>query len=152
LVRIWVGLLPPLVRRCRTRPRVHPDLLPALALAQAKADGLPTLSDLGYEGEADTVRIPAKTPAGRTLTDQKTYNRLHAAIRSQAERANAQLKMRFKALRRVSLCPWRIGHITAAALMLFHPRRAAPPDARSPTATARYSEYLSGPAIAPQSH
>jgi hypothetical protein len=86
-----------------------------------KADGLPTLSDLGYEGEAETVRIPVKTPTCGALTDdQKTYNRLHAAIRSQAERANAQLKMRFKALRRVSLCPWRIGHIIAAALALFH--------------------------------
>jgi hypothetical protein len=28
--------------------------------------------------------------------------------------------MRYKALRRVSLCPWRIGDITAAALLLFH--------------------------------
>lgn len=93
--------------------------LPA-ALAAA-ADGLPALADLGYEGEATTIRIPIKTPISGTLTDdQKTYNRLHAAIRAQAERANAQLKMRFKALRRVSLCPWRIGAIVAAALVLFH--------------------------------
>jgi hypothetical protein len=94
--------------------------LPA-ALATAADNGLLTLSDLGYEGEADTIRVPIKTPAGGTLTnDQKTYNRLHAAIRAQAERANAQLKMRFKALRRVSLCPWRITAIVAAALVLFH--------------------------------
>jgi hypothetical protein len=30
------------------------------------------------------------------------------------------LKTTFKALRRVSLCPWRIGAITAAALVLLH--------------------------------
>jgi hypothetical protein len=28
--------------------------------------------------------------------------------------------MRFKALRRVSLCPWRIGAIAAVALVLLH--------------------------------
>lgn len=116
---IWTSPVRPGREHDTTAARAHPSLLPALAAA--KADGLPTLSDLGYEGEADTVRIPVKTPAGGTLTtDQKTYNRLHAAIRSQAERANAQLKMRYKALRRVSLCPWRIGDVTAAALVLFH--------------------------------
>jgi DDE superfamily endonuclease len=116
---IWTSGVRPGREHDTTAARTHAGLLPALA--KAKADGLPTLSDLGYEGEADTVRIPVKTPPGGALTDdQKTYNRLHAAIRSQAERANAQLKMRFKALRRVSLCPWRIGHIIAAALVLFH--------------------------------
>ena len=30
------------------------------------------------------------------------------------------LKTTFKALRRVRLCPWRIGAITAAALVLLH--------------------------------
>jgi hypothetical protein len=30
------------------------------------------------------------------------------------------LKTTFRALRRVSLCPWRIGAITAAALVLLH--------------------------------
>jgi hypothetical protein len=36
------------------------------------------------------------------------------------ERGNSLLKTTFKALRRVSLCPWRIGAITAAALVLLH--------------------------------
>ena len=45
---------------------------------------------------------------------------LHSAARATAERGNSLLKTTFKALRRVSLCPWRIGHITAAALVLLH--------------------------------
>jgi hypothetical protein len=37
------------------------------------------------------------------------------ATRAQAERGNSLLKTTFKALHRVSLCPWRIDAITAAA-------------------------------------
>ncbi len=33
--------------------------------------------------------------------------------------ANSLLKTTFKALRRVSLCPWRIGAITTAVLVLL---------------------------------
>lgn len=89
--------------------------------AALTAAGLLTLADLGYQGEADLLRIPIKTPAGGKPTcDPKTDNRLQAAVRAQAERANAQLTMRYKALRRVSLCPWRIGTIVAAVLVLFH--------------------------------
>lgn len=96
----------------------HHDVLPVIALA---APDLPTLADLGYEGEAGNVRIPAKKPAaGRLTDDQKTTNLIHAHLRSQAERANALLKTTFKAVRRVSLCPWRIGAIVAAALVLLH--------------------------------
>jgi hypothetical protein len=47
-------------------------------------------------------------------------NLLHAATRAPAERGNSLLKTTLKALRRVSLCPWRIGAITAAALVLLH--------------------------------
>jgi hypothetical protein len=35
-------------------------------------------------------------------------------------RTRQLLKTTFKALRRVSLCPWCIGAITAAALVLLH--------------------------------
>ena len=42
------------------------------------------------------------------------------ATRALAERGNSLLKTTFKALRRVTLCPWRIGAITAAALVLLH--------------------------------
>jgi hypothetical protein len=73
------------------------------------------------EGEATTLRIPIKQPAGGRLTDdQKTINLIHAHLRSQAERANCLLKTTFKPLRRISLCPWRIGAIVAAAVVLLH--------------------------------
>ena len=40
--------------------------------------------------------------------------------RAAAKRGNFLLKTTFEALRRVSLCPWRIGAITAAALVFLH--------------------------------
>jgi hypothetical protein len=82
------------------------------------------LGHLGYEGEQDTLTLPLKRPADRPLTaDQRTVNALHAATRALAERGNSLLKTTFKALkalRRISLCPWRIGAVTAAALVLLH--------------------------------
>lgn len=90
-------------------------------LADVRTD-LPTLADLGYEGSGDVLHVPIKKPAdGTTLTDdQKTFNKLLRGTRALGERANALLIMRFKALRRVSLDPWRIGAITQAALVLLH--------------------------------
>jgi hypothetical protein len=80
------------------------------------------LADLGYHGEADRLVCPIKKPAKpATLTvTERTTNMLHSATRALAERGNSLLKTTFKALRRVSLCPWRIGAITAAALVLLH--------------------------------
>ena len=79
------------------------------------------LADLGYEGERDVLTTPVKTAGGRRLTaDERTVNLRHAAVRAPADRGNSRLKTTFKALRRVSLCPWRIGAITAAALVLLH--------------------------------
>ncbi len=46
------------------------------------------------------------------------------ATRALAERGNSLLKTTFKALHRVSLCPWRIGAITAA-LVLLHTNMTA---------------------------
>lgn len=90
------------------------------ALTQVK-DTLITLADLGYEGAADVLRVPIKKIKGRQLTDDdKTYNKLLRGLRGIGERANALLTVRFKALRRVSLDPSRIGAITAAALVLLH--------------------------------
>ena len=84
-------------------------------------DDLIGLADLGYEGAADVLRVPIKKIKGRKLTDdQATYNRLLRGVRGIGERANALLTVRFKALRRVSLDPYRIGAITAAALVLLH--------------------------------
>ena len=45
---------------------------------------------------------------------------VHGKGPSRRERHLAVHPILFKALRRVSLCPWRIGAITAAALVLLH--------------------------------
>ena len=114
---LWTSPVRPGREHDTTAARAH-GMLPALADA---APELPCLADLGYEGEANTVHVPIKKPArGKLTDDQKTVNKLHAHLRSQAERANSLLKTTFKALRRVSLCPWRIGAIVAAALVLLH--------------------------------
>ena len=75
----------------------------------------------GYEGEADLLRIPIKKTAHGELTvDQQAYNAVHGALRCLGERANSLLKTTFKALRRWRGCPWRIGQVVAAALVVLH--------------------------------
>jgi len=102
-----------------TALRAHQQVLPLLAEWTDAEHAV--LADLGYEGERAALTTPVKTTAGRRLsTDQRTVNLLHAAVRAPAERGNSLLKTTFKALRRISLCPWRIGAITAAALVLLH--------------------------------
>ena len=79
------------------------------------------LTDLGYEGENTRLTCPIKSSRDTVLTaEQRTINALHSATRARAERGNSLLKTTFKGLRRVTLCPWRIGAITAAALVLLH--------------------------------
>ncbi len=85
------------------------------------AENRPALGDLGYEGDADTIRVAFKKPQGGQLTEeQKTHNKAHNGNRAIGERGNSLLKMTFKTLRNISLCPWRIGKIVAAALVLLH--------------------------------
>ena len=113
-----------------TCARAHPGLFDALDAWTDPEHAV--LADLGYEGEAARVTCPIKRPtkppgaAARPASvaalsvEQRTINMLHSATRAVAERGNSLLKTTFKALRRVSLCPWRIGAITAAALVLLH--------------------------------
>ncbi|ETA00994.1 transposase, IS4 family [Frankia sp. CcI6] len=84
-------------------------------------DGGEILTDLGYEGLRDQVTIPAKRAKGGGLTlDQQNHNRTHNPLRAVGERANALLKVTFRALRNVTLDPWKIGQITKAALVILH--------------------------------
>ena len=116
---LWTSGVRPGRQHDTTALRGHPEALPLLA--EWTDDEHAALADLGYEGERDALTTPIKHTAGRRLTDdQRTVNLLHAATRAPAERGNSLLKTTFKALRRVSLCPWRIGAITAAALVLLH--------------------------------
>jgi hypothetical protein len=116
---IWTSGVRPGREHDTTALRAHAQVLPLLAAWTDQAHAV--LADLGYEGERAAVTTPIKKPAGAPLTDdQRTVNLLHAATRAPAECGNSLLKTTFKALRRVSLCPWRIGAITAAALVLLH--------------------------------
>ena len=115
----WVSDVEPGSTHDITAARAH-----ALgALYPAAAKGLPTLTDKGYVGAGIGIHVPTK---GRNLhADNQTRNAIISALRAPAERANALLKRTWKALERVTLCPWRIGAITAAALVLLHLQRPA---------------------------
>ncbi|MDG4796987.1 transposase family protein [Micromonospora sp. WMMD1082] len=115
---LWTSPVRPGREHDTTALREH-GILPLLS---TWTDGdLRVLGDLGYEGEADTITVAFKKPRNEACTDvQQQFNKAHNAVRAIGERGNSLLKTTFKALRNVSLCPWNIGRITAAALVLLH--------------------------------
>lgn len=116
---IWVSAVRPGREHDTTCARTHPGLLDALDAW--RDDEHAVLADLGYEGERDRLTCPIKHVKGQPLTDDEAcLNALHSATRAVAERGNSLLKNSFKALKHVTLCPWRIGAITAAALVVLH--------------------------------
>jgi len=116
---LWTSEVRPGREHDTTALREHVEVLPLLTAWTE--DHLRTLGDLGYEGEADTITVAFKKPKnGELTTIQKTFNKAHNGLRAIGERGNSLLKMTFKALRNVSLCPRRIGKIVAAALVLLH--------------------------------
>src|SRR4051794_3682951 len=120
---LWVSSVRPGREHDTSALRAHAEVLPTLAEWTDEVHAV--LGDLGYEGERAALTIPIKRTADRPLTDdERCVNALHAATRALAERGNALLKTTFKALHRVSLCPWRIGAIVAAALVLLHQKHA----------------------------
>jgi hypothetical protein len=115
---IWTSDVRPGREHDTTAARTHTEILPTLAQA---ATDLRSLGDLGYEGEAGTITVAFKKPKNSTLTPlQQQFNKAHNGVRAIGERGNAILKMTFKALRNVSLDPWRVGRIVAAALDILH--------------------------------
>ena len=116
---LWTSAVRPGREHDLTAAQADPDLLPLIDTWVT--DGRPALADLGYEGIPDIVTLPSKTPRHGTLTaDQRTRNRRHNAQRAIGERAHALLKTTFKVLRRYRGCPWRLGDVAAAALVLLH--------------------------------
>ena len=116
---LWTSPVRPGREHDTTCARTHPGLLDVLT-DWSDAEHV-VLADLGYEGENTRLICPIKNTRGVKLTvEQRTINALHSATRALAERGNSLLKTTFKGLRRVTLCPWRIGAITAAALVLLH--------------------------------
>ncbi|MDQ3401981.1 MAG: transposase [Actinomycetota bacterium] len=116
---LWTSGVRPGREHDMSAARADPDLV--AGLVDWVGDGALVLADLGYEGEPDLVRIPVKKPAGGTSTvDQQAYNAIHGALRCLGERANSLLKTTYKALRHYRGCPWRLGDIVGAALVLLH--------------------------------
>jgi hypothetical protein len=120
---LWTSPVRPGREHDTTCARAHDGLLDALSEWTDQDHAV--LADLGYEGETTRLTCPIKKARDTTLTvEQRTINALHSATRALAERGNSLLKTTFKALRRVSLCPRRIGAITAAALVLLRTEHA----------------------------
>lgn len=116
---LWASSVRPGREHDTSAVRADPDLL--ARIADWISDGALALADLGYEGEPETFTIPFKKPKDGSLTvDEQAYNALHSALRCIGERANSLLKTTYKALRRYRGCPWRLGDIVAAALVLLH--------------------------------
>jgi len=92
------------------------------ALTAAAATGLPTLADKAYHSAGHGIHTPFKKTAAQPHlnTRQRVYNLLQSRARALGERAMAIIKTRWHALRHISLCPHRIGHIVQAALVLTH--------------------------------
>ncbi|OQD56851.1 transposase [Streptomyces phaeoluteigriseus] len=92
------------------------------ALYKAAADGLPTLADAGYQGAGIGIHHPIKKPRGSSHLqlhcDNRTYNALLRGVQALGERAAAELKERWRTLKRVTLSPRRISAIAKAALVL----------------------------------
>jgi hypothetical protein len=130
---IWVSDVRPGREHDTTCARAAAGLMPALE--QAAAEGMPTLTDLGYEGLAGpALRMPVKKLKGVELSEaHKQYNLIVRGVHAVAERANSLLKTTFKALRHVSVCPWRIGAIAKAALVLLYLEHGRPLPTRHTT-------------------
>lgn len=116
---LWTSDVRPGREHDTSAARADPGLL--TRITDWVRDGALALADLGYEGEPATFTIPVKKPKDGHLTiDEQSYNALHSALRCLGERANSLLKTTYKALRRYRGCPWRLGDIVAAALVLLH--------------------------------
>ena len=84
--------------------------------AAAALLGLPALADKGYDGAGIGIHTPVK--GGNLAPRSACRNQLLSRLRAEGERGIALLKTRWKALRRIRLCPQRLGAIVAAALVL----------------------------------
>jgi hypothetical protein len=116
---LWTSPVRPGREHDTTALRAHGEILPLFTAWTS--DHRRVLGDLGYEGEAATITVGYKKPKNAACTDlQQQFNKAHNAVRAIGERGNSLLKTTFKALRNVSLCPWKIGDIVAAALVILH--------------------------------
>ena len=113
---LWVSPAEPGATHDLAAVRRH--VLPVLYPAAAR--GLPVLAGKGYTGAGAGARVPVRRPRGGQVLDQTTrgWNSYVNAERAFDEHGIAYLKVRWRVLARMTLCPWRISAITAAALVL----------------------------------
>lgn len=86
------------------------------------------MADTGYQGAGIGIHTPVKNPrSGHHLdVDNCCYNMLLTRLRCLGECAMVMLITRWKALHRITLCPWHIGDIVRAALVLTHTEHGKP--------------------------
>jgi hypothetical protein len=115
---IWVSDVLPGHRHDLTCARAG-GVLAALYWSASQLD-LPTLADSGYDGAGHGVHTPIKQPGGSQVLapDNQTYNALLRSVRCRGERGFALLTGRWRALRRITASPRRIGDYVKAALVL----------------------------------
>jgi hypothetical protein len=115
---LWVSEVEPGSTPDITAARSH--VLPALY--RTAAEGLPTPTDKGYIGAGIGIHVPVRRLEGQTEqtlhADTRATNALIRDQRALGERTAAELKERWRALKRVTLSPSRIGDIARAALVL----------------------------------
>ncbi|WNI15461.1 transposase family protein [Actinacidiphila sp. ITFR-21] len=115
---LWVSDVEPGSTPDITAARIH--ALPALY--KAAAHGLPTPADKGHTGAGIGIHVPVRRPKSQSEqalhADTRTTNTLIRDLRALGERAAAELKERWRALKHVTLSPRRIGDIARAALVL----------------------------------
>ncbi|MEU0481181.1 hypothetical protein ABZ260_18585 [Streptosporangium sp. NPDC006013] len=78
------------------------------------------LSFTGLLRQAEGEGLPPPLKSQRLTAHAVNWTHPLRGLRGVGERANALLTVTFKALRRVSLDPWRIGKIVQAALVLLN--------------------------------
>lgn len=104
---------------------VH-DLTAAAPTASAPSTPPPRPGYPPWLTRATTAPTPASIPRSRDATwpsPTPATTPLLTALRALGERANADLKERWSCLRRIRLCPHRIGDIVAATIVLSTPQR-----------------------------
>lgn len=113
---LWISPVEPGSTHDLTAARIH--ALPALHAAAGQ--GLPTLADKAYTGAGAGIHVPLRRPSGGQVLDLRTrgWNSYVNSARVFVEHGIAHLKTRWRALTRVTLCPWRITTIMATALVL----------------------------------
>jgi hypothetical protein len=93
---LWVSPVRPGREHDTTCTRAH-GLVDALNRL-ASALGIPTLTDLGHENAADGLRHPLKKPKGGELAESdQAFNAAIRGVHAVAKRANALLKVTFRA-------------------------------------------------------